>query len=392
VKDVKVSVRKIQDYQSFEMRQALTHILSLLGGIENIIKPGSRVFIKINHLSPPSRPEEAIVTHPALTREVLLLLKEIGCALTVGDDIQSKREDGFLRSGYRTLCNELGIPLLNLKEKGFRRVDFEGRVLERAYISPVVLDSDFIVNLPKLKTHSFTMFTGAIKNMYGIIPPGLRSRFHRQFFKNEVFSQMLVDIFSCAPPHLNIMDAIVAMEGEGPSAGRPKKVNLVLASLDAVALDAVASKIIDLDPLQVLTTRYADERGLGIGQLEKIAIIGERMQDIQIKDFKQSSIALGLIQKRLPAFLHAFFQDQLILLPQIISKRCTACWECVDICPVGAAQKQDDVAKIDASLCIHCMCCHEVCRFHAVKLKQKFFGRAVRGVTKTYKKVLSIFS
>jgi len=392
MKKVKVSLRKIQDYQSGMLRQALIQTLFLLGGLEKIINPGSRIFVKINHLSPPSAAEEAIITHPALTREVLLLLKEIGCTITAGDDIQSKQKDGFSISGYRELCNSLGIPLVNLKEVGFRRIDCEGKVLDKAYISPLLLDSDFLINLPKLKTHSFTMFTGAVKNMYGIIPHGLRSSYHRQFYKNELFSQMLVDIFSCAPPHLNIMDAIVAMEGEGPSAGRPKKVNLILASRDAVALDAVASKIIGLDPLQILTTKYADERGLGVGQLENIEIIGERMQDVKIKDFRQSAIATGLIQKKIPAFLHAFIQDQLILMPRIIKKRCTACWECVDICPAGAAQKQDNAARIDDSLCIHCMCCHEVCRFHAIKLKQKFFGRTVRQVTKTYKKVLSLFS
>jgi len=387
-----VSLQKIQDYKSDLMRKALTHALSLLGGLENIIKPGSNTFVKINHLSPPSPAEEAIVTHPAFTREVLLLLKEIGCKITVGDDIQSKQKDGFLISGYRELCNNLEIPLVNLKEVGFRRIDCKGKVLEEAYISPLLLDSDFLINLPKLKTHSFTMFTGAVKNMYGIIPHGLRSSYHRQFFKNELFSQMLVDIFSCAPPHLNIMDAVIAMEGEGPSAGRPKQVNLILASRDAVALDAVASKIIGLDPLQILTTKYADERGLGVGQFKNIEIIGERIQDVRIKDFKQSAIATGLIQKKIPAFLHAFIQDQLILIPKIIKKKCTACWECVDICPAGAAQKQDSTARIDDSLCIHCVCCHEVCRFHAIKLKQKFFGRTVRGVTETYKKVLSLFS
>ncbi len=392
MKYVNVSLQKIQDYQSDLMREALTHALSLLGGLENIIKPGSNIFVKINHLSPPSPAEEAIVTHPAFTREVLLLLKEIGCKITVGDDIQSKQKDGFLISGYRELCNNLGIPVMNLKEAGFRRIDCKGKVLDKVYISPPLLDSDFLINLPKLKTHSFTIFTGAVKNMYGIIPQGFRSSYHRQFFKNELFSQMLVDIFSCAPPQLNIMDAVVAMEGEGPSAGRPKKVNLILASRDAVALDAVASKIIGLDPLQVLTTKYADERGLGVGRLENIEITGERIQDVRIKDFKQSAIATGLIRKKIPAFLHAFFQDQLILMPEIIKKKCTACWECVDICPAGAAQKQDSAARIDDSLCIHCMCCHEVCRFHSIRLKQKFFGRAVRGVTETYKKVLSFFS
>jgi len=389
---VKVSVRRNQDYKSEKMHQALIDSLSILGGLENIIKPGSKIFVKINHLSPPSPPEQAIVTHPAFTKEVLLLLKDSGYTITVGDDIQSKQRDGFLISGYREVCTELGIRLVNLKETGFRRVDFEGEMLKKAYISPLLLDSDYIINLPKLKTHSFTIFTGAVKNMYGIIPHGLRCSYHRQFFKNELFSQMLVDIFSCAPPHLNIMDAIVAMEGEGPSAGNPKNVGLILASQDAVALDAVASKIIGLDPLDILSTKYADERGLGTGQLENIEILEERIQDIQVKDFKQSAIAIGLIRKKIPAILHAFIQDQLVLIPEVNIKNCTACWECIDICPMGAAQRHGQTARIDKSLCIHCMCCHEVCRFHAVKLKQKTFGNIVRGMTTAYKKAMSLFS
>ncbi len=387
----KVSVQRIEDYKSDKVHQALNDSFSLLGGLENIIKPGSKIFVKINHLSPPSPPNQAIVTHPALTKEVLVLLKDIGHSITVGDDIQSKQRDGFLISGYREVCTELGIRLVNLKEAGFRRVDFEGEMLKKAYISPLLLDSDTIINLPKLKTHSFTVFTGAVKNMYGIIPHGLRCSYHRRFFKNELFSQMLVDIFSCAPPHLNIMDAIVAMEGEGPSAGNPKNVGLILVSQDAVALDAVASKIIGLDPADILSTKYADERGLGSGQLDKIEILGERIQDIQVKDFKNSAIAVGLIRKKIPALLHAFIQDQLVLIPEVNIRNCTACWECVDICPMGAAEQHEEVARIEKSLCIHCMCCHEVCRFHAVKLKQRTFGRIVRGVTTAYKKFKSVF-
>lgn len=389
---VKVSVQRIKDYKSDKIQQALIDSLSLLGGLENIIKSRSKIFVKINHLSPPSPPDQAIVTHPALTKEVLVLLKDIGHTITVGDDIQSKQRDGFLISGYRQVCAELGIRLVNLKEAGFRRVDIEGEMLKKAYISTLVLDSDTIINLPKLKTHSFTVFTGAIKNMYGIIPHGLRCSYHRRFFKNELFSQMLVDIFSCAPPHLNIMDAIVAMEGEGPSAGKPKNVGLILASQDAIALDAVTSKIIGLDPMDILSTKYADERGFGTGQLDKIEILGEKIQDIQAKDFKNSAIAVGLIRKKIPAFLHAFIQGQLVLIPEVNGKTCTACWECVDICPLGAAKQHMGVARIDSSLCIHCMCCHEVCRFQAVKLKQRTFGRIVRGLTTSYKKVMALFS
>jgi len=177
------------------------------------------------------------------------------------------------------------------------------------------------------------------------------------------------------------------MEGEGPSAGAPKNVGLILASTDAVALDTVAAEIIGLSPKKVITIENAHERGLGIGEIEKITTLGIDIQSVRVKDFKQSSIAVGLIRKKIPAFLHAFIQNQFVLIPEVIKKKCTACKECVDICPAGAVSLCDDKARIDKSLCIHCMCCHEVCRFHAIRLKQKFLGGLIRRTASLYKQV-----
>jgi uncharacterized protein (DUF362 family) len=303
-----VAIQRAASYETETVRHALLKSLDSLGGLERIIRPKSRVFVKINHLSPPSPPEDTIVTHPALTKELLRLLLDMGCEITVGDDIQSKGEDGFLISGYREICSALGIRLVNLKETGFEEIACNGRILNKAFISSLPLESDFLINLPKLKTHSFMALTGAIKNMYGIIPYGRRCSYHREYVKREIFGQMLVDIFSCAPPHLNIMDAILAMEREGPSAGSPKKVGLIMASSDAVALDVVASKIIGLNPMQVPTTIDAAQRELGTAQMAEIEILGEKIQDVAVKDFKQSAIAVGLINKKIPAFLHGFIQ------------------------------------------------------------------------------------
>lgn len=388
----KVSIQRVFNYESENVRSALLKNLDFLGGLEHLIRPKSRVFVKINHLSPPSPPEETIVTHPNFTKEFLRLLLDIGCRITVGDDIQSKEKDGFLISGYRKMCTDLGIRLVNLKETGFREIACNGHVLSKAYISPLVLDSDFLVNLPKLKTHSFMAFTGAIKNMYGIIPHGLRCSYHREYAKSEIFGRMLVDIFACAPPQLNIMDAIFAMEGEGPSAGFSKNVGLILASSDAVALDTVAAKIIGLVPMQIHTTKSAAERGLGTAHIEEMEILGEKIQDVAAKDFKLSAVAVGLIRKKIPAFLHGFIQGQLVLIPKVLPKKCTACQECVESCPTGAVRMLERKARIDKPRCIHCMCCHEVCRFHAIKLGQKPVGRMLRKLTAAYKKIMALFS
>ncbi|NOR14727.1 MAG: DUF362 domain-containing protein [Candidatus Aminicenantes bacterium] len=387
----KVSIQRVSGYEGRSIRRALLENFSFLGGLETFIRPKSHVFVKINHLSPPSLPEDAIITHPLFTKEILRLLLDLGCRITVGDDIQSKKRDGFLVSGYREICTSLGIRLVNLKDFGFREIPCEGEVLTKAYVSPLVLDSDFLINLPKLKTHSFTVYTGAIKNMYGIIPHGLRCRYHLEFPKIEVFSRMLVDIFSCAPPHLNIMDAVCGMEGWGPSAGSPRPVGLILASPDAVALDAVAAKIIGLDPLSIHTIGIADERGLGTAREERIAVLGEEIRDVRLRDFKQSAMALGFIRNKIPSHLYAFIQDQLVLTPEIVQKKCTKCWECTDICPNGAARIHGGEVRIDQPLCIHCMCCHEVCRFHAIVLRQKPLGRMVRGMIAAHKKIAARF-
>jgi len=388
----KVSIVKIKDYNSVKIHQALQQSFFLLGGLENLLKPKSKVFVKINHISPPSPAERGLVTHPVFTKEVLRFLKESGHEVTVGDDIQSKEQDGFLISNYRQICKEMGIRLINLKEKGFREVDCQGQYLKKVYISQACLEADYIINLPKLKTHSFTIYTGAVKNMYGIIPYGLRLKYHRQYIKNDEFSQMLVDILSCAPPHLNIMDGIIAMEGEGPSAGNLRKVSLILASPDAVALDAVTTKIVGFNPLDIFTTYYAHSRELGIGRIEDIEVVGEKIRDVQLKNFKHSAIAVGLFRRRLPSFLYAYFQEQLVLIPEIKKERCSACLDCMNICPVEAVKLQDDIAFIDKKKCIHCMCCHEVCRENAIELKRKLVGRVVQRIYDAYHKFGSFFS
>jgi len=387
----KVSIVKASNYESRNIYQALKKSLDLLGGLEKMIKPGMRVFVKINHLSS-SPPEKAVNTNPDFARQLLKILKEHRVEITMGDDIYSEKSDGFIVSGYRQMCDELGVRLVNLKEIGFKEIDCSGEVLDKVYISPLVLESDLVINLPKLKTHSFTIFTGAVKNMFGAIPHGRRLNYHRLYSRLEVFSQMLVDIFSCAPPQLTIMDAVIGMEGEGPSAGHPRKVGLILSSRDGVALDAVASKIVGFNPLDIFTTYYAHQRGLGTGKIEEIEILGEKINAVEVRDFKHSAIALGFLRRKLPAFLYAYLQDQLTLIPEIKSKECTECLDCVRICPTGAAKHVPGSAWIDQPLCIHCMCCHEICRYRAVKLKMKPIGYVLRKLVSFYQKIYFLFN
>jgi uncharacterized protein (DUF362 family)/NAD-dependent dihydropyrimidine dehydrogenase PreA subunit len=361
--------------------------LELIGGLDTIVQPSSKVIIKINHLSPPSPPERGIVTHPVFTEAVIMLLKENGADITVGDDIEEGEGNGFAVSGYRAMCARQGVKLVNLREGGFIEQPCAGKILKNLYISKIVREADVIINLPKFKTHSLTIFTGGTKNMYGIIPAGLRRSFHGRYLRSEDFCRMLVDIYAMAKPQLTIIDAIMAMEGEGPGSGKMKNLGLILASRDTVALDAVCGGIIGLQPGNVLTTRYAGERGLGISDLNMIDLVGEKFEDLVTKDFKLPATFARRAMNRVPRGPVKYILEQISPRPRVKKKNCTACGKCVKACPAGAARMAGKTSVIDAKLCIRCMCCHEVCRYDAIYQGRPLFGAAIYGVLRAARRM-----
>lgn len=364
----RVSIVRANDYDLAVLGAAVARALEHIGGLEGLVKAGDKVFVKINHLSPPSPPERGIVTHPVFAEAVIELLKRTGAEITVGDDIDSGTRDGFSLSGFRQMCQRAGVRLVNLREAGFVATPCNGRLLDQVYLARAALEADVIVNLAKLKTHSLTVFTGAVKNMYGAIPASFRSRFHGEYPKSEDFSLMLTDVFSAVKPHLTIMDGVVAMEGEGPGSGGLRNLGVVLAGRDAVAVDAVAISIIGLNPADISTTRYCQERGLGVGVLDNIDVVGESIESVVVADFKLPAAASRAILRRVPPALARFLIDQRSVRPLVVQSQCTACAECVKICPTGAASIKDELARIDQAACIRCLCCHEVCRYDAIEL------------------------
>jgi len=373
---VKVSVVRAADYECRQIYAALERCIELIGALKEVIRPGSRVFVKINHLPPASVPEKGIVTHPVFTEAVIQLLKSYEAHITVGDDIESA--NGYRVSGYHEMCSRAGVRLVNLREVGFRETKCNGRFLDKVYLSRVALNADVIVNLPKLKTHSLTILTGGVKNMYGTIPNGLRTRLHGEYVSNEDFGEVLTDIFSALVPQLTIMDGIIAMEGEGPAVGRLRRLGLILASRDAVALDAVASKIIGLEPTDIHTTRCCAMRGLGRGTLGNIEVVGERIEDVSVPDFRHPVRAISALAGKVPPFIAKRFLGALYIRPRVIGNRCTGCSECEKVCPVSAISITNEKAEINQRTCIACLCCHEVCHFGALFLRRPMVGRIMR--------------
>lgn len=385
----KVSIVPAQEYDSKKLHSAIRTSLALIGGIDSMVRPGCRVFVKINHLSPPSEADKGIVTHPVFVEAVLEILKEAGAEITVGDDIQSVPEDGFRISGFRQMCERVGVKLINLRDAGHVETGCAGHFLDKVYVSSPVLEADVIVNLPKLKTHSLTVLTGGVKNMYGVIPQGLRTKYHSEYAGNANFSRMLTDILSVVKPRLTIMDAVIAMEGNGPANGKLRKAGLILAGNDTVALDAIAAGMVGAQPADVLTTRFSHEQGLGVGNLDQIDVVGQTLNEVTITDFSLPRSTGGMaatLAGRLPGPLRAFLQEQLVAKPRLHVTRCTQCRACEKACPVSAIEVGDSGSTINLSLCIGCLCCNEVCRFGAITPTLPITGRGFYFLLNTLRK------
>ena len=162
-------------------------------------------------------------------------------------------------------------------------------------------------------------------------------------------------------PALSVMDGIVAMEGDGPAAGSLKNAGLVLASADAVALDAVFADLAGLKPELVLTTCYAAKMNLGASRLSDIKISGEALAGARIKDFKLPKASFIY---NAPAWIIRPIGRAIRTYPFIKPDTCVKCMICEKNCPAVAITI--DAYKIDYSKCINCGACIDACKHGAI--------------------------
>jgi uncharacterized protein (DUF362 family)/NAD-dependent dihydropyrimidine dehydrogenase PreA subunit len=376
-----VSLVRCQNYDNSNIEAAVKKALELIGGIERYVKPGDRVLLKINLLTG-DVPEKAVTTHPAIVRAMIHQVTAAGGIPQVGDcsgyegASNPKRYFAACRSsGIMQVCEEEKVELLHLSAESVDAKNASGRVFKSFILSKQVLHADVLISLPKLKTHGLTLFTGGVKNNFGCITGLNKAKIHLRAQDPETFSQMLVDLLGIVRPDLTVMDAVVGMEGNGPSNGSPKKVNAILASKDPVALDAVACKMVGIEPFMVPSTRLAHEQGIGIGDISHIDVLGEDLKDMRIENFKLPSGTASFFHAR--GLMH-FLRSMLLAKPSLVRENCKKCWICIEHCPSGALSKKGDYPSFNHKKCIRCYCCQELCPSNAIELKTPFLGRFVK--------------
>jgi uncharacterized protein (DUF362 family)/Pyruvate/2-oxoacid:ferredoxin oxidoreductase delta subunit len=369
------------DYEQEHADAAVREALDLLGGIGRFVKPGDRVLLKINLLAN-TAPDAAVTTHPAIVRAVIRQVRAaegvpvVGdCGGTEGPPSEARFRAACAVAGITQVCEAEDAELVHLSARSVQIHNPEGLAFKRFEIAEEVMRADVVINLPKLKTHGLCLFTGGVKNIFGCLPGLTKMQMHARAQDADTFSQMLVDLMLAVSPALTIMDAVVGMDGNGPRSGDPKEIGAILASSDPVALDAVACEMVGIKPFLVATTRLAHERGVGIGDLERIEVRGESLEAMAVADFRLPPGPSGFLQAKGAL---QFLKRRLVAKPVVMVDRCKACWTCVRHCPVQALSEKGQAPIIDYDTCIRCYCCQELCPSDAIDLKRPLLARFIR--------------
>ncbi|MFA6078871.1 MAG: DUF362 domain-containing protein [Candidatus Omnitrophota bacterium] len=365
----KVSIVRCPDYDERRVLEAVKRAVDLAGGIREYVEPGMKVLLKPNLLSARG-PMDAVDTHPEVVRAVVRLVKEAGATPIIGDSPGGYGDniDQILEmSGMKAMAMEEGIELVKFREPKF---------VEGFPISRYVLDSDCFISIPKLKTHCITVLTAALKNTFGCVTGLYKAECHSRAPREDDFAKIIAKVHSIAKPDLTVLDGVMAMEGDGPSSGSVRKMNVIMAGPDAVAIDSCIAKMIGLDPMSVSVTKEAYKIGLGESNLSRIEVLGDDIEGFITKDFKMPQT---MVFRLVPRVIANSIARLVSFKPYVDDMLCRRCNLCKVSCPVDAIAEYKAGLRVNYKKCIRCLCCHEVCPYKAIGIKRNLLTKLIWG-------------
>jgi uncharacterized protein (DUF362 family)/Pyruvate/2-oxoacid:ferredoxin oxidoreductase delta subunit len=371
----RVVLEKVREYSRHEVMRGLERLLSHFGGMEAFVKPGERVLLKPNMLYA-KPPEAAVTTNPAVVAAVIELVRRAGGTPLVGDSPGvGKLSRVAEKSGILKVVEETGTELVEFTEPA--EVSGEG-LFRRFELARPYLEADRVINLPKLKTHGMMTMTCSVKNLFGAVVGAAKAGWHLKAGEDrDMFARMLLEIYLLRKPDLNIVDAIVAMEGDGPGSGDPREVGLLLAGVNPVSVDVIAAEVLGIPKKLLYVERAAEKLGVAGADRATILCCGYPVEECRVPGFRLPPVSD--VQWGLPRFLTRRIRDLFTAYPCPIPDKCGLCGICRDACPPGAIEIRNGSLRIDCRRCIRCFCCRELCPADALGIRE---GRLLRTIKK----------
>lgn len=369
-----IFIKQCDTYDREAVLEKMRQIFEFYGVLDGI--SGLNVAIKPNLVSK-KKPECAATTHPSLVWAACKLCREAGAHVVIAESPGGFYDAGSLRAAYRVCgieeaARDSGAEL-NFDTSETEVSNPDGKYLKKLKILTPLAKADRIINIAKLKTHGMMAYTGAVKNMFGSIAGLEKAEYHLQLSDYDEFADCIIDIFLASKPVLNIIDAVVGMHKDGPTAGEPFPMNTILAGTDAFALDMAGAALIRADYTRIPVLRRAVARGLAepcTPALTGDSLVSAEGFIIKYNDsLKKLHFADGIFGKMLAGAIRP--------RPVFDKKDCRACGECVKCCPAKVITLSGSYAKVDLSGCIRCYCCQELCPFQAVHIKRPLLNRLI---------------
>ncbi len=367
VENNRVTLLSLSDYSPEKTLTTIVQLLEPLGGIENFVKPGQKVLLKPNLLAG-KPPEKAVTTHPEIIRAVTQLIQAAGGIVYLGDSPGIGSAENVARKcGIMDVVEELGIVFTPFVES--ITVHPHGRTFQELEVARELLEAEVVINLPKLKTHQMMGLTCAVKNMFGAIVGLRKPQLHLQAGSDKaLFALMLLELCEQLKPSLSIVDAVVGMEGDGPGSGSPIQIGALIAGINPLAVDAVATEVVGMKPDHSWTQKMAIDTKRSGALLSEVELLGADLEDLRLSDFRAAKCTD--INGRMPDFMQRMLKQALTARPSPDHSLCTRCEICVKHCPPEAMSITKQRLQIDYKKCIRCFCCQELCPQGALVTRQ----------------------
>ena len=372
-----ITLMKTPSYDLQVVQEAI-HQQFILLDAGSLIRPGMKVTVKPN-LIMRCTPQRTATTHPVVMEAVIRELQTFGAEdITIADSPGGPYTAQLLSAAYgqtgmREVAERCGVKL-NL-DTGSQPVRLEdGHICREFDLIHPVAQADLVVNVCKLKTHCMTNLSCGIKNLFGCIPGLLKPQLHYRFPDGERFAQMLIDLSRLVRPGLTVVDAVDALEGDGPTGGNRRFVGLTAAARyeGLYSLDLVLAHLIGLTPKDVPMLAEAVSQGLCPADWHAVSCAGDADPDAVIPDFRMPASRqldfTGNVPKPVAALVRKL-EPVLAPKPHVREQDCIGCGRCAQSCPAQTIRMQSHKAKIQLSDCIRCFCCHEMCPEKAIDIR-----------------------